>query len=80
MPSLLDCGLGDQGIGVCFQTGAKNILFSTTSRPAQPSIQWIPVGFSPRMKQLGREVDHSALSIAEFKNGGAIPPLPYKSS
>jgi hypothetical protein len=28
----------------------------------------------------GREADHSSLSSAEVKNGGAIPPLPYKSS
>jgi hypothetical protein len=32
------------------------------------------------VKQQGREVDHSPLSSAEVKNGGAIPPLLHMSS
>jgi hypothetical protein len=32
--------------------------------------------FSPELKRLGREADHSPPSGAKIKNGGAIPPLP----
>jgi hypothetical protein len=32
------------------------------------------------VKWPGREADHSPPSSAEVKNGGAIPPLPHKSS
>jgi hypothetical protein len=32
------------------------------------------------VKRAGREADHSPSSMAEFKNGGAIPPLPHTSS
>jgi hypothetical protein len=35
---------------------------------------------SPEVKRQGREADHSPLSRAEVKNGGAIPPLPHTSS
>jgi hypothetical protein len=35
---------------------------------------------SIRVKQFGREAGHSLQSIAEVKNGGAIPPLPLMSS
>jgi hypothetical protein len=34
----------------------------------------------PGVKQPRREADHSRLSSAEFKNGGAISPLPHTSS
>jgi hypothetical protein len=54
-------------------------LFSTVSRlalgPTQPPIQWVLGAFSPGAKRPGREANHSPLSSAEVKNGGAIPPL-----
>jgi hypothetical protein len=34
---------------------------------------------SPEVKRPGREADHSPLSGAEVKNGGAISPLPHLS-
>jgi hypothetical protein len=36
--------------------------------------------FSPGLKLPAREADHSLLSSAEVKNGGAVPPLPDASS
>jgi hypothetical protein len=47
--------------------------------PTQPPIQWVPGGFSWRVKRPGREVNLSLIAIAKVKNGGAIPPLLYIS-
>jgi hypothetical protein len=62
----------------------KGHLFSTASRPTlgpiQSHIQWVLGALSPRVNRQGREADHSPPTSAEFKNGGAIPPLPYMSS
>jgi hypothetical protein len=50
--------------------------------PQRPGRPWGPPclisngywgDFSPGIKRLGREVDHSPLSSAEVKNGGAMP-------
>jgi hypothetical protein len=64
--------------------GQEIFLFSIESRPAlghtQPSIQWVSGALSLGAKWLRREADHSPPSSAEVKNGGAIPPLPHKSS
>jgi hypothetical protein len=43
----------------------------------QPPIEWAPASVSPGVKR--RESDHSPPSSAEFKNGGAISPLPNTS-
>jgi hypothetical protein len=57
----------------------KIFLFSKASRLAlgltQPPIQLVPESISLGVKWLGQEADHSPLSSAEGKNGGAIPPL-----
>jgi hypothetical protein len=49
----------------------KNILFSTSSKPAlwstQPPIQWVLRALSPRVKRPGREADHSPRVNAEVK-------------
>jgi hypothetical protein len=49
----------------------KNILFSTSSRPAlgptQPPIQWVLGAVSPGLKQLGREADHSSPASGEVE-------------
>jgi hypothetical protein len=37
-------------------------------------MQWVPGVLSQRVKQLGREGDHSVPSSAEAMNGGTIPP------
>jgi hypothetical protein len=51
--------------------GVKNLLFSTSSRPAmgptQPPIQWVPGAPSPGIKWLGCEADHSPPTSAEVK-------------
>jgi hypothetical protein len=50
------------------------------SEAPPPALQWVPgVVFSGVMLQ-GREADHRPPSIAEVRNGGAIPPLPHTSS
>jgi hypothetical protein len=41
-----------------------------------------PIGtgaVSPEEKRPGRKADHAPPSIADIKNGGAIPPLPQYS-
>jgi hypothetical protein len=49
----------------------KNLPFSTLSRPAlgsiQPPVQWVPETLSLRVKQLGREADHSPPTSAKVK-------------
>jgi hypothetical protein len=56
--------------------------FSSPKRPGQfwvpPSLLYTGYGgaFPPGVKQQGREADHSPLSSAEVKKGGAIPSLP----
>jgi hypothetical protein len=35
---------------------------------------------SSEIKKLGREADRSPPSIAEVRNGGAVPPFPHISS
>jgi hypothetical protein len=37
--------------------------------------QWVLGAFSPGVKRLGRETDHSFPSSVEVRNGGATPPL-----
>jgi hypothetical protein len=62
-------GLENRGVGVLELVGSK--IFSTSSRPAlgstQPPIQWVPGPLSPRVKQPGREADHSPPTSAEVK-------------
>jgi hypothetical protein len=62
--------------------GGKNFHF-TMSRPAlgpiQPPVQWVP-GVLSWGKASGLEPGHSPPSSAEFKSGGAIPPLPHTTS
>jgi hypothetical protein len=57
----------------------KNILFSTSSRPAP--IQWVPGGGgSPGVKWQGREADHSPPASAEVKKMWIytyIPPYAF---
>jgi hypothetical protein len=49
----------------------------TDSGATQPHIQCVPGAFSPGVK---READHSPPCSAEFKNGGAVPPLSNTSA
>jgi hypothetical protein len=62
----------------------KIFLLSIAATPAtgstQPPIHWVLGALSLGVKKLEHEVDHSPLSSAEIKNGGAIPPLPHMSS
>jgi hypothetical protein len=64
--------------------GQESLLFSIASTshlgPIQPHIQWVPAAVSPGVKRQGREADHSPISSAELKNGGAIPSLSHTSS
>jgi hypothetical protein len=71
-------------MGVGFPAGEEIFLLLIMSRPAlwstQPPIEWILVVLSPRVKQEGRETNHSPPSSAEAKNGGAVPPFTDMSS
>jgi hypothetical protein len=64
--------------------GKEIFLFSVTSRPTlgptQLPIQWVPGIVFPEVKRYETEADHSPLSSAEVKEGGAISPLPHTSS
>jgi hypothetical protein len=44
--------------------------------PTQPPVEWIPEAITAGVRRPGREAVHSP----PFRNGGAIPPLPYMSS
>jgi hypothetical protein len=61
----------------------KIFLFSTafqTDSGAHPASYPRSTGaFFPGVNQQGHEADHSALSSAEVKKGGAIPPLSHAS-
>jgi hypothetical protein len=46
-------------------------------KPTQLPIKWVLGALSPGVNQPGREADHAPLTIAEVKNGGAIPPLQH---
>jgi hypothetical protein len=69
-------GLDDRGVGVRVPVGSR--IFSPhivqTGSDAQPVSypMGTPGAPSPRVKQQGREADHSPPSCAEVKNGGAI--------
>jgi hypothetical protein len=60
------------------------VLCFIASRPAlgatQPPIQWTPGVLSPGLNRPGRVADHSPLSTAEVKHGGAIRPFSHTSS
>jgi hypothetical protein len=63
-----------RGIEIRFQASTRPALHTRAPGLTQP-IQWIP-----GVKQQESEAHHSPPSIARFKNGGTIPPLPYMPS
>jgi hypothetical protein len=68
---------------VRFPAGASDfpLLHSLqTGSWSHPASYPVGTGDSLKVKRSGRDADHSPLSIAEVKNGGTIPPLPYMSS
>jgi hypothetical protein len=78
-------------IATCYELDSRGsnpsrsiFLYSTASRPAlgttQLLTQSVPGALSPGVKRPGREADHSPLSRAEIKNGGAIRPVPHTFS
>jgi hypothetical protein len=79
----IGCGLDGQG---SIPSRDKRFL----SAPQHQNQPWGPpsllsTGYgggalSTGVKQTGHEADHSTPSSAEFKNGGAIFPLPHMSS
>jgi hypothetical protein len=62
----------------------KNLLFSTSSRPAlgstQPSIQWVPGSLSLGVRRPGREADHSPPAGAEVKKMWIYTSNPHTPS
>jgi hypothetical protein len=68
---------GQDGLGL-IPVRARDFLFTASTLvlgTTQPPIQRVPALYSPGIKQPVCEAGHSP-SNAEFKNGGAIPPLP----
>jgi hypothetical protein len=63
-------------MGFNSRQGQEIILYFTASRPAVGSTQ--PPN-SENVKRPGREDDHSPLSSADIKNGGAATPLSHNS-
>jgi hypothetical protein len=84
VPVAVAYGLDNRGTGVRFSAEARDIFYSTASRPplgpTQPPIQWVLEALTPRVKRRGREADHSPAFSAAVKDGGPIPTLPHKSS
>jgi hypothetical protein len=80
-------GIGGEGLragqpGSHSRQEQEIFLLSTANIPApgptQPPVQWIPGSVSVWVKRPGMKLaEHSPLSGAEVKNGGAIPTLPY---
>jgi hypothetical protein len=74
-------GYGLDG-GVVFPAGTRNFsllhIIQTGSEARQP--QWVPGVVSAEVKRPEREANLSPPSSVEFKNGGAVTPLPHTSS
>jgi hypothetical protein len=73
------------GLGEPSSMSGNARFFSSPQRPdplgAHPPSYLMDTGrSSPEVKQEGREADNSPSSRAQFKKGGAIPPLPHMSS
>jgi hypothetical protein len=60
-------------------SGEGIFFFATESRPAlgptQPPIKSVSGTISPKVKRLGRKIDHSPTSSAEAKNAWSYTPL-----
>jgi hypothetical protein len=76
----LTTGTRDISLRRGVQTGSGTHPASYPMGTEGPPSQWVLRAFSPLVRRLGREADHSPPSRAEFKNGGAITPLPNTSS
>jgi hypothetical protein len=61
-----------------FQNSVSTSRLVETVTPCVVPIQWVPRTLSSRLKLLGHKAEHSSPSIAEVKNGGAIPPRPIR--
>jgi hypothetical protein len=61
-------------------TGDKyfSTVFRPALRPTQPPIQWVPRGFSLRLKIPWREADHSLPSTTDVNNDETIPSFPIR--
>jgi hypothetical protein len=51
-------------------------MFIQALKPTELVMQWEHGALSPGVKSRGRETDHSAPSIAEVKNSGAVRHVP----
>jgi hypothetical protein len=77
-------GYGLDGLGSI--PGKGKIFFYTTSTRlalelVQPSVLWVGTGtISMGIKWLGSEANRSLSSVAEVKNGVALPTLSHSSS
>jgi hypothetical protein len=60
-----------RGRGFSFANASRAVL-----GPIQPPIQWVPGALSPRVKQVGREGDHSLPSSVEVKNAWSYTSTP----
>jgi hypothetical protein len=66
----IGCGLDSKEVRVRVPVGVR--FFSTSPRsvvgPTRPPIECVPGALSSRVKQLGREADHSPPTSAEVRN------------
>jgi len=56
------------------------IITRQAMKSIQPLVKGVPIALSWRIKRPGRETDHSPLTSAQVKKGGALHPRPYMSS
>jgi hypothetical protein len=61
--------------GVRFPAAQEIFVYVTALGPSQLPTQWVQGAISAGVKWPGREADHSPVSSAELKNGGAMSPL-----
>jgi hypothetical protein len=76
--------LDDRKVGLDSRWGENNFLFSLrpyrVRGPSSVTYNENARSVSPGVKRQGRESHESPPSSAEFKNGGAVPPLSRTSS
>jgi hypothetical protein len=70
----------ERATGIQFLAEARKLVFSTMSRQplgsTQPHIQCMQGTFSPNVKWLGCEANHSPPSTADIKNAWIYSPTP----
>jgi len=73
-------GWGTKQLWFNFEQGQKTChfweAFTPNLRPTQPPVHWVPMAFSPGIKQLECEGDHSPPFIVKVQNAWSYNSLP----